>query len=270
MRRSCSELKKMARSSLSGRYAQAIGVIIIYLLIGFGINILTTLLVNGLTDTTAINNVSLYVKTMLPILGMDIIVSILLQIFLCGLYQFFLNFVRQKEYKFRDLFYGFKHNPDRIIVANIIQFVIYFVLMIPVILAIVLSIINPNYIFLAFFMMLIAIIMIVIISYRYLLSPFLLMDNENMGGIESLRTSAQLMKGHKGHMFLISLSFIGWEILTIFTLGIGQLWLLPYVTITTIFFYMERIGELEHPEPEATIEMDDFETAYHTDDSYDS
>ncbi|MGI6095613.1 MAG: DUF975 family protein [Lachnospiraceae bacterium] len=268
MKRKGSELKKMARASLSGRYAKAIGAILIYLLIGFGINLLTTFFMGRVSNIPLTYDATYYMKTMLPILGMDIIVSILLQIFLCGLYKFFLNFTRQTEYKISDLFYGFTHNPDRIIVANIVQFALYFIVILPAIMIMTLSIINPNYILLGLLMMFIDIGLIIMLSYRYLLSPFLLMDNENMGGIESLRISAQLMKGHKGRMFLISLSFIGWEILTIFTLGIGQLWLLPYITITTVFFYMERIGELDPPTPEPDIEIPDFDTTYYTDNDY--
>ncbi|KUH45897.1 hypothetical protein M2E15_3170 [Bacillus mycoides] len=44
------------------------------------------------------------------------------------------------------------------------------------------------------------------------------------------------MKGHKLDLFLLWLSFIGWAILAILTLGIGFLWLSPYVGTTTAHF----------------------------------
>lgn len=38
-------------------------------------------------------------------------------------------------------------------------------------------------------------------------------------------------------LFMLHLSFIGWGILTAFTFGIGQLFLIPYVNTSQAFFY---------------------------------
>ena len=37
------------------------------------------------------------------------------------------------------------------------------------------------------------------------------------------------MHGHKWQLFVLHLSFLGWELLSILTAGIGQLWLVPYI-----------------------------------------
>nr|MCG0056803.1 DUF975 family protein [Escherichia coli] len=47
----------------------------------------------------------------------------------------------------------------------------------------------------------------------------------------------RLMNGYKWTYFLLLLSFIGWGILSIITLGIGLLWLVPYVTTSLGVFY---------------------------------
>lgn len=57
------------------------------------------------------------------------------------------------------------------------------------------------------------------------------------GFLNSITRSRQLMKGYKGQLFLLDLSFIGWHILAILTLGIGYLWLTPYITATKAAFY---------------------------------
>ncbi|MBQ7571185.1 MAG: DUF975 family protein, partial [Bacteroidaceae bacterium] len=49
--------------------------------------------------------------------------------------------------------------------------------------------------------------------------------------------SMRLMKGHKMDYFLLQLSFLGWYILVFLTLGIGALWLAPYVNAATAHFY---------------------------------
>jgi Predicted integral membrane protein len=52
-----------------------------------------------------------------------------------------------------------------------------------------------------------------------------------------ITASRKLMNGHKGQLFLLDLSFLGWHILAILTLGIGYLWLTPYISATKAAFY---------------------------------
>lgn len=54
---------------------------------------------------------------------------------------------------------------------------------------------------------------------------------------DAIRRSREIMSGNKGRLFVLHLSFIGWEILAIFTLGIGMIWLVPYMNATCVNFY---------------------------------
>ena len=45
------------------------------------------------------------------------------------------------------------------------------------------------------------------------------------------------MDGRRFDFFVLGLSFIGWAILASLTLGIGYLWLIPYMQVTEIKFY---------------------------------
>jgi uncharacterized membrane protein len=45
------------------------------------------------------------------------------------------------------------------------------------------------------------------------------------------------MMGHKGKLFVLYLSFIGWFLLSCITCGVGFLWLVPYVQTTLANFY---------------------------------
>ena len=47
-----------------------------------------------------------------------------------------------------------------------------------------------------------------------------------------------LMKGRKLRYFLLQLSFIGWWLLGILTLGLGFLWIIPYMLQTNTQFYL--------------------------------
>lgn len=62
-------------------------------------------------------------------------------------------------------------------------------------------------------------------------------DTRHMGATTYITESRQLMDGHKGRLFLLDLSFIGWYIVGILTAGIGLLWINPYVNATKAAFY---------------------------------
>lgn len=58
-----------------------------------------------------------------------------------------------------------------------------------------------------------------------------------MSATEAIKTSQQLMKGHKWEFFCLQLSFLGWMILAGLTFGIGWLWLGPYLSTTKACYY---------------------------------
>jgi uncharacterized membrane protein len=62
-------------------------------------------------------------------------------------------------------------------------------------------------------------------------------DEPNLGPIEAMKKSHEMMKGHRGDYFLLNLSFIGWALLCILTIGIGFLFLAPYASVTNAIFY---------------------------------
>jgi uncharacterized membrane protein len=74
---------------------------------------------------------------------------------------------------------------------------------------------------------------------------FHLADDENISASDALKKSKEMMDGNKMKLFLLSLSFIGWALLSIFTLFIGLLWLIPYIQITMAKFYQDLKGEDE-------------------------
>ncbi|MEA5059757.1 MAG: DUF975 family protein, partial [Candidatus Pelethousia sp.] len=45
-------------------------------------------------------------------------------------------------------------------------------------------------------------------------------------------------------LFCLHLSFIGWGLLCLLTVGIGVLWLNPYIEASQAGFYLERTNQL--------------------------
>jgi uncharacterized membrane protein len=74
-------------------------------------------------------------------------------------------------------------------------------------------------------------------SYSYAMTPYLLHDHPELGAEALICKSMEMMKGHKMKLFLLDLSFIGWGLLCILTLGIGLLWLSPYMYSARAAFY---------------------------------
>ena len=77
----------------------------------------------------------------------------------------------------------------------------------------------------------------IIAAINYSLVYFVKLDNPELGALEVLRKSKEMMNGHKWDFFILILSFLGWAILGIFTLGILYLWLVPYMQVTYANFY---------------------------------
>ncbi len=87
---------------------------------------------------------------------------------------------------------------------------------------------------------------LIIKSLLYSQSLFILYDKPNATGKEIVEESERLMKGNRGRYFCLTLSFIGWMLLSSLSLGIGFLWLMPYMTIANIFFYESLIGKTDN------------------------
>ncbi|MBQ1870764.1 MAG: DUF975 family protein [Lachnospiraceae bacterium] len=85
----------------------------------------------------------------------------------------------------------------------------------------------------------------IIASYAYSMAPMILADNPEMGGYEALQASKELMRGKKGQLFLLHLSYIGWILLSIPTLGILMLWVAPWMEAATVAFYEDIKGEVK-------------------------
>ena len=74
----------------------------------------------------------------------------------------------------------------------------------------------------------------IIKSYAYSMS-----ENSEMTAKEAMKVSEKMMAGNKWRLFCLQFSFIGWQLLCILSLGIGFLWLTPYMNAATAAFYDE-------------------------------
>jgi len=86
--------------------------------------------------------------------------------------------------------------------------------------------------------MLLLVIPGIIAALRYSMAKYIMAENTDAGVFEAINKSKEMMKGHKMELFVLYLSFIGWAILSLFTFGIGFLFLAPYVRASEAAFYL--------------------------------
>lgn len=79
--------------------------------------------------------------------------------------------------------------------------------------------------------------------YSYALITYIADENPTMSNLEIIRESKRRMHGHKKRLFLLNLSFIGWNLLTIFTLGLGSIYLAPYQLAAQVIFCEDVMKE---------------------------
>lgn len=77
----------------------------------------------------------------------------------------------------------------------------------------------------------------IIKGYSYAMTNYILKDEPTLKYNEAIEKSMAMMDGNKMKLFLLHLSFIGWIILSCITLGIGFLFLAPYMSSAQAAFY---------------------------------
>lgn len=81
----------------------------------------------------------------------------------------------------------------------------------------------------------------IIYAYKVIMVPFLLADEggEKKTIGELVETSKNMMDGYKMDYFVFELSFFGWILLGLVTLGIAYIWAVPYIDVANVMYYEE-------------------------------
>ena len=235
MKKSSSELKSIAKETLIGHYGLPMGAYVLLCLVS---GVITMVLTAVFPLTNTVSSILYMICT--------IIVSLLTAIFSTGLAYLLLNMSRHRDTSLKDLFFGFSHQPDRIIVLTLLIGLI------------ATACVFPGIIFLIFgdfaglFMVRLLGILLLIggcllafyFTFSYSQVFYLYLDHPEKGVWELMRESQELMRGNKGRYFYLIISFFGLLLLSVFTCYIGLLWLAPYMEMTQLLFYRDLIGEL--------------------------
>lgn len=193
------ELKRHAKDQLKGKWGLAVGSILVVFLIQFLFNFISRCVQDSTILFIIITLVSLIVSSVMSM----------------GVCRLSLNYAYDdKQPAFTDIFSGF----------NVILKVIGLFILLGIIIAVgMILLIIPGIIF----------------TYMFSQAYFILADDNSKSIIQCLKESAGMMKGYKFKYFVLLLSFLGWIILGVIPLGIGLLWVVPYMNVTVASFYLK-------------------------------
>lgn len=129
-----------------------------------------------------------------------------------GLVTYFLNLLRSGNSKIEDIFSGFSSYVKTFVLNLLIGIF-------------------------TFLWTLLFIVPGIIAGIRYSMSFYIMHDNPEFTALEALEKSKQMMDGEKMRYFKLWLSFLGWFILGLITIGIGFIWITPYYKAAVAAFY---------------------------------
>lgn len=240
-----SEIRANARKSLTGKWGKAALLTLVYSIIVFVIN---------------------FVCNLIPVIG-GIILFVISTPISFGLLVSFMKLKRDEEVGYVDfLSNGFSSfakvwsvfgNMILKMILPVCLFVIFIILLVASLGGSLASAVIAEssggvagFGFLAFVSLIgyiASLIYVIVKGYLYSLSYYILNDNPNMTGKEIVEESERLMRGNRWRFFWLGLTFLGWAILAGFTLGIGMLWLMPYMIISMVCFYEDLSGKKVEP-----------------------
>lgn len=237
MKRSSSELKQMARGTLIGRYSLPICAYLVTYAISIALEAILGIVFPFSENTAA------YVTYLIA----SFICSLLLVVLKAGPTTILLDMSRGGRGQMKDVFYAFTHQPDRILLSQLLISLIGFACVLPgILLYAACSFWQLSLFFKILSLLLFAagIVLSIYLMLSYVLVVPLYIDCPQTGALELLRESRILMKGNKGRYFYMELSFLGIALLGTLSCFIGLLWVIPYAEMTALEFYREIVGEI--------------------------
>lgn len=223
-----SDLRSRARESLSGKWAQAIAISLVASLLGgllLGSSFIPQISYTFRGEHMELEDVIdalVTVSSRVGSSGISLNALMLVQSILGGVIQLgyadiLLKQHDRREYEFRDLFSQF-HRFGQGFAQQFLR---------------------GLYIFL---WSLLLIIPGIVKSYSYAMTPFILAEHPELTVNEAIQQSEEMMDGHKGELFMLYLTFIGWDLLAALTLNLGHILLNPYKNAAAAAFYREISG----------------------------
>lgn len=236
------ELKNYAKQAMSGKY----GILILAFVAVQALALISSMISSALfPGEETIDIVLSYAFTF--------ILTLLINVVAAGMNYMYLNIARGKAYSLNDLFYFYRHHPDRVIVAGFFMAVLNLLTMLPYTIysnanlpgedASVEALIT--WLYTGVVLMIVGMIVYQILVIPLEMTYYILADKPELKSTEAMKESLEMMHGNFGRYLMLKISFIPLMFLSVFTFYIALLWIFPYMAMTEIMFYRDLTGELK-------------------------
>ena len=270
------EAKALAKQAMRTTYPHPMLVTLVYLLLTSVLTSLVSSLVtdpfttfyyyvwDGVYGVEDLIRVLLTPRNVASFLVIQLLITVYQWIMSFGYTSYVLRMARNEQPNYWNLLDGFRTIGRAFLVYLLIYIFTTLwslLFLVPAFIVMLVSALGgPMLMFLALLLVIAAAILSVIVTYRYRLAVYFLLDNPEMGALAAITESKRAMVGWKGELFIQDLSFLGWWLLlslasllafslgSIFGLGVGgllsfltvkiaSLWFSPYIWGTEANFY---------------------------------
>ena len=242
------ELKNRAKDNLAGKYGTLIlgsflfslinAVVLLFFAFPYIMSAMTSILTG-----TGYNNLSF------RIYQAGTLISQILSGFLrFGIAYLCLNIVCGNSFHYTNVFFGFRReNLLKTLTLSVVQVVVDTVCLLPgqYFASSFLNTRDYRLLTAAILALVIGGCIYIPISLALNITYYLLLDFPNKRATEIIRDSFHVIKGHRKRFFLLQCSFIPLYLLCELSLGIGFLWLTPYMYMTFVLFYLDLMNPKE-------------------------
>lgn len=269
-------LKDQAKTALSGKFGKFILACFIAGAITFSVQLLVEVLailvyviiifvqelgINGITmDELQVILENLETTqpyaTWIPLIDYFVtqIITIFTNVFTVGITLYALNLACNKTTAVSDIFYGFRNQFGKSLKLSAIFVLISQLNSLP---NAILSIMTDTHADLKLIVLTIVVYVVCLfiyfpICYSVSQAYFLMLDFPHYSVGELIKLSSNIMKGHKFRLFVLELSFFPLLLLSLLSLGIGALWVAPYMKVTYVFFFLNLMQARESVKTSAT------------------
>lgn len=247
-----SRLKQMARQGLAGKYAISAGAMAVSFLVEMLVSVILVIPAQILLwmeiGAGRMSPERLILLAVAVIFAAALLMAAILAVFQAGVLRFFRNICTGTPCGMGDLLHGFRNRPWRFAGLQLLFLAVNTVISLPCVAANAAVALMPWATWLLVPELVFLILGAAVNVALWLFcgqAVLLLTEDRNMGVFRALKESVALMRGNKGRLFLLVLSFAGMIILSYMSLGIGFLWTRPYLYCTLVHFYLDIRRENE-------------------------
>ena len=221
-----SEIKASAREYLLGNYVRVISVQFLFLFFSWGISTVWSAIPGTGTGVMILTGALTFFS------------YVLIQVLIFGLNRMYLKLCCRMAYGMSDLFGGLRDN--RVVLSALLLAALQFLFTFPADILAMLSLRtnDPSLASISLAVRLIGMLIYYIIWLPFSQLYYVLLDLPDKGVLDCIRMSFWLMKGQKLKLVGIQLSFIPLILLSILTVGLGMIWVTPYMNASYACFHL--------------------------------